>query len=124
MSPPRQSLGQRGEALVADRLSRAGYTILARNWRHGAQGELDIVARRGAELTFVEVRTRRGPLNKAVEWALASVDDRKRARLVHLAEAYLDTHGLEGAAWRIDVVAVACQGSRLVMEVITDAVEW
>jgi putative endonuclease len=124
MSQPRQSLGQRGEALVADHLSRAGYTILARNWRFGAQGELDIVARRGTELAFVEVRTRRGPLNEAVEWALASVDDRKRARLVRLAEAYLDEHGLEGAAWRIDVVAVACQGNSLVMEVITDAVEW
>lgn len=124
MPQPRQSLGQRGEVLVADRLSRDGYTILARNWRHGTLGELDIVAQRGTEFAFVEVRTRRGPLSAAVEWALASVDDRKRARLVRLAEAYLDVHGLEGAAWRIDVVAVACQGSSLVMEVLTDAVEW
>jgi putative endonuclease len=124
MPQPRQRLGQRGETLVADRLARAGYTILARNWRHGTLGELDIVARRGAEIVFVEVRTRRGPLDAAIEWALASVNERKRARLARLAQTYLDVHGLEGAAWRIDVVAVACQGSRLVMEVITDAVGW
>jgi putative endonuclease len=124
MPQPRQRLGQRGEALVADRLTRAGYTILARNWRHGTLGELDIVARRGGEIVFVEVRTRRGPLDAAVEWALASVNERKRARLARLAQAYLDLHDLEGVAWRIDVVAVACQGSRLVMEVITDAVGW
>jgi putative endonuclease len=117
-------LGQRGESLVADRLALAGYTILARNWRHGALGELDIVARRGAQIVFVEVRTRRGPLDAAVEWALASVNDRKRARLARLAQTYLDLHALEGVTWRIDVVAVACHGSRLVMEVITDAVGW
>jgi putative endonuclease len=124
MPQSRQHLGQRGETLVANRLARAGYTILARNWRHGTLGELDIVARRGTEIVFVEVRTRRGPLDAAIEWALTSVNDRKRARLARLAQTYLDVHGLEEAAWRIDVVAVACQGSRLVMEVITDAVEW
>jgi putative endonuclease len=124
MPQSRQHLGQRGETLAASRLARAGYTILARNWRHGTLGELDIVARRGAEIVFVEVRTRRGPLDTAVEWALASVDGRKRARLVRLAEAYLEAHGLLEVAWRIDVVAVACQGSSFVMEVITDAIEW
>jgi len=124
MPHPRQTLGQRGETLVADRLARAGYTILARNWRYGALGELDIVARRDAQIVFVEVRTRRGPLDAAIDWALASVGGSKQARLLGLAEAYLETHGLKGVAWRIDVAAVACQDNRLVMKVITDAVEW
>ena len=124
MPDPRQTLGQRGENLVADRLQRAGYAILVRNWRHGTAGELDIVARRASEIVFVEVRTRRGPLDAAVDWALESVDANKQARLIRLSEAYLAAHELENLAWRIVVVAVAFQGKTFAMEVIKNAAEW
>lgn len=123
MSDPRQSLGKRGENLVAERLRRTGFTILARNWRHES-GELDIVAQNEAEIVFVEVRTRRGPLQSAITWALESVDERKQARLVQLAEAFLAAHDLEDVAWRIDVAAVGCDGNTLSMEVIQNAVSW
>ncbi len=124
MPDPRHSLGQRGETLVADSLRRAGYTILARNWRHGTTGELDIVARRGDQIVFVEVRTRRGPLEDAIGWALESVDEAKRARLADLAQAYLAAHDLERLTWRIDVAAVSVQGSVMAMEVVHHAVDW
>ncbi|MEW6580684.1 MAG: YraN family protein, partial [Chloroflexota bacterium] len=52
MSDPRRSVGQRGERAVAARLRRAGYTLLARNWRHRELGELDLVARHGDEIVF------------------------------------------------------------------------
>ena len=51
-------LGRRGEEAAARLLLAKGYTLLARNWRVRA-GELDIVARDGATLVFVEVKTLR-----------------------------------------------------------------
>jgi len=49
--------GRRAEALAAWRLRLAGWRILARNLKL-PQGEIDIVARRGAVVAFVEVKTR------------------------------------------------------------------
>ena len=51
-------LGRRGEAFACRLLETKGYDILARNWRIKA-GELDIVARDGMMLVFVEVKTLR-----------------------------------------------------------------
>ena len=120
----RRSLGQRGEDYVAATLCRAGYSILARNWRHPELGELDIIAQQGAVIVFVEVRTRRGPLAQAVEQALASVGPRKQARLAQLALAYLAAHEAEGCEWRVDVAAVGCEGDRFALEVIHHALSW
>lgn len=132
MNPPadrpgdtRRILGQRAEQFVTASLERAGYTILDRNWRQPELGEIDIVARLADTIVFVEVRARRGPLRLAIEQALSSVDAPKQARLVALAEAYLAGHDFGSeVSGRIDVVAVGCQGDRLVMEVIRHAVDW
>lgn len=124
MTNPRHTLGQRGEAFVAERMQHSGYTILDRNWRHGAHGELDIIARHGDELVFVEVRTRQGTLHAAIEWALSSVDAAKQSRLVELCHAYMDAHGLDNLPYRIDVAAVGWSGGHFVLEVIHNAVDW
>ncbi len=93
MSLSRQTLGQRGEQFVTGWLRREGYTILARNWRSGASGEMDIVAQQADTVVFVEVRTRRGPLEAAIAAALESVTAAKRARLLRLAQAFLAEQG-------------------------------
>lgn len=116
----RQTLGQRGETLVAQHLVAQGYTLVARNWRCPA-GELDIVARDGEEWVFVEVRTRRAPdTNSAIE----SVTADKQERVLAAAQAYLEAHQLHEVAWRVDlaVVALTPQGPRI--EVIQNAVGW
>ena len=126
MSHARQTLGQRGEAFVADCLRRSGYVILDRNWRTSA-GEIDIIAQQpGAPPTivFVEVRTRRGPLQTALAAALESIDERKQARLAALAEEYLAAHDLTPTLWRIDVAAVAYHQGHFSLEVIHHAVDW
>ena len=51
-------LGHAGEEAAATLLLRAGFRLLDRNWRQGRL-ELDMVCRDGAELVFVEVKTRR-----------------------------------------------------------------
>lgn len=98
----RKQLGDRGEALAADYLTGQGYRVLARNHRTSL-GELDLVAQDGAELVFVEVKTRVGRADTAPE---ESVGPAKVTRLARLAEAYLADRRREDAMWRIDVVAV------------------
>jgi putative endonuclease len=102
----KRRLGQQGEDIAADYLLKQGYSILARNWRCPA-GELDIVAREGGTLVFVEVRTRRGDRFGTPEESITST---KQAKLVELAQTYLQEHGLADENWRIDVVAVELDG--------------
>ena len=102
----KRRLGQQGEVIAADYLGEQGYLILARNWRCSA-GELDIVAREEGTLAFVEVRTRRGDRFGTPE---ESITPTKQAKLVELAQIYLQEHGLADENWRIDVVAVEMDG--------------
>ncbi|MCX7671596.1 MAG: YraN family protein [Anaerolineae bacterium] len=103
----RRSVGEQGEEQAAAYLTQLGYTILARNWRTRT-GELDIVARDGECLVFVEVRTRRvgrytaAPALGAPE---ESVTPRKQLQLVAMADEYLFQIPWDGPK-RIDVVAV------------------
>ena len=97
----RRGLGTMGEELAARHLAAAGYDIVARNWRCAA-GELDLVTRQGDSLVLVEVRTRRGDALGSPEESLTHA---KQARLIALAEAYVQACNWPGS-WRIDVVAV------------------
>jgi putative endonuclease len=105
----RGGLGRHGEELAARHLAAKGYHIVARNWRCPrkeagtvAGGEIDLVARDGPELAIVEVRARRGRAFGSPE---ESITADKQARLVDLAEAYVQTEEWSGP-WRIDVVAI------------------
>jgi putative endonuclease len=76
--------------------------ILARNLR-SRLGEIDLVARDGGTLVFVEVKTRSGAPREPPQ---AAVDARKRQRLARLALNYLARAWLRDLACRFDVVAV------------------
>ena len=97
----RRGLGRHGEELAAQHLMARGYEIVARNWRCET-GEIDLVTRDGDCLAFVEVRTRRG---RALGTPEESITATKQARLVDLAEAYVQMRDWPGS-YRIDVVAV------------------
>lgn len=81
----RQRLGDALERRAAALLSAAGLAIVERNWRCPS-GELDLVARDGPTLVFVEVRARSGP---ACGGARASITPAKQARLLRCAQHYL-----------------------------------
>jgi len=116
----RREVGQQGETLAAEYLHERGYTIVTRNWRCAA-GELDIVAERANRLIFVEVRTRRG---ERFGTAAESITATKRARLVALAESYLQAHAVSEQAWQIDVITVTWQGQSMTINHLENAVGW
>lgn len=98
-----RALGRRGEALAEAHLRRAGFRILARNV-HLRHAELDLVARDGAALVFVEVRLR---TSARFGGAAESVDPRKQRRIATAAAELLARGGLPRAARiRFDVVAI------------------
>jgi putative endonuclease len=100
--PPTRPLGQLGEDVAARFLESRGFRILARNLR-SRLGEIDLVARDGATLVFVEVKARRAGPGDPPQVA---VDARKRSRLARLALDYLAREWLRDLACRFDVVAV------------------
>lgn len=113
--------GAHGEHLAADYLQRAGYVIVAANWRC-VQGELDLVARQGERLVFVEVRTRRAATTEA---AFASITPAKRERFMAAVYAYLAAHAAPETDWRVDVIAVALRGAGPpLLEHLEDALDW
>lgn len=94
-----QSAGGAAEEAAARFLAAKGLQILARNYRTRL-GEIDLVAREGASLVFVEVRLRS---SARFGGAAASVDWRKRRRLESAARHFLARLGREPAC-RFDVV--------------------
>ena len=85
MRPARAIAGEKAEALAADFLAARGITIVERNFRRRC-GELDLVARDGDTLVFVEVRLR---TRNDFGGAAASITARKRARMAAAAGLYL-----------------------------------
>lgn len=95
-------LGQRGERLAADFLRSRGYTLVSANART-RWGEIDLVARDGTELVFIEVKTRRTGGSVSGEQAMTP---RKLRQIESLAVAYLTDRGLEQEPWRVEMVSV------------------
>jgi putative endonuclease len=93
--------GAEAEELAARLLANRGLVVVARNYRTRF-GEVDLVARDGATLVFVEVRARRWA---AFGGAAGSVDTRKQKRIVAAARHYLARLGTEPPC-RFDVVTL------------------
>lgn len=111
--PPADAEGRRrawrfgwlAEGLCALLLRLKGYRVLARRWRSGG-GEIDLIARRGRVLVFVEVKARRDP-GAAAE----AVAPRQRRRIVQAARAFVARHpAAAGLDWRFDAVLVTPWG--------------
>lgn len=107
MEDPRRRTGRSAEDLVAERLARRGWRILARNWRIKA-GELDLIARDGSTLVFAEVKSNHSDLRRGPTAPALAVGSNKQRRIRRLASAWLAGHGrnLGFRDVRFDVVGV------------------
>jgi len=113
----RKELGKQGEELALKFLKKRGYRILQRNYVC-KMGEVDIIAKEGDTLTFIEVKTRTstafGPPQLAVNPA-------KQMQLSKVALNFLKENHLEDAKARFDVVAILLGPKGEEIEVIRDA---
>lgn len=116
----RRERGALGEKIALDFLVERGFTILERNFRC-REGEIDIIARQGDCLVFVEVRARSSPNMGTPE---ESITPAKGQRLVALAQTYLQSHENLPAQWRIDVIAIDMdrQGKPSRVELVENAI--
>jgi putative endonuclease len=116
LNHPPHALGHLGERRATELLVERGWTIAAQNYRFGRR-EVDIVARRGNLVAFVEVKTRAGSGYGAPEEA---VTWRKRREIEAVAREYLARYRLGDVDVRFDVLAVTV-GREVRVEHIEDA---
>ncbi len=102
MPDRRGRLGQLGEDLACRHLERRGYAILARRYRRRG-GEIDIIARDGPTIVFVEVKTREG---QAFGAGADAVTQLKRRRIVQMARDYVMRYHANECPCRFDVVSI------------------
>jgi putative endonuclease len=113
----RQQFGEAGEALAARLLREHGYKIIATNYRTRL-GEIDIIARDGDTIVFVEVKARQGGQFGAPKQA---VTPRKQRKISMVALYYLKTTGQSQCKARFDVVSIRSAPVRPQVEIIRNA---
>ena len=117
MTQERLAFGVRGEELACEALVDRGYAIVERRYRT-KHGEIDIVARDGETLVFVEVKARSdGSFGDPEE----SVTLQKQQRLVWMATDYLVRQRVGEVACRFDVVGINTVTTPPTVTIIPDA---
>ena len=112
------TLGKEGEALAVEYIRKKGYRILERNYRTFS-GEIDIIARDGDTLVFVEVKAR---ADHAFGYPFEAVDRRKREKIRKVALGFMKALKKEVPA-RFDVLSISMINGRGSVEHIKDAFE-
>jgi len=111
--------GALAERMVAGELARRRYKVLARNFST-RYGEVDLIARKGRTIVFVEVKGRA----RADAFAPAdAVNARKRKKIVRTAQCFLARHHMDDADVRFDVAEVVFgeSGGAADIHIIEDA---
>lgn len=103
---PRHRRGWEGEVIARKYLERHGWRVLHQRFRMGRL-EIDLVARRGAVVAFIEVKTRFGD---AFGSPLEAVTAHKQGEIARVASAWIDRFGATGEVYRMDVIGVTLRG--------------
>lgn len=115
-----QAVGRHGEDLAVEHLRRLRYRILERNYRCRC-GEVDIVARLGTTVVFIEVKTRRSDHYGS---PAQSVTPFKQRQIARAAQTWLAANRLTECAARFDVISIRLRDDAgAEIEHITDAFE-
>ena len=99
---PRHVLGHEGEEDAVAYFEARGWRIAARRFRLGHH-DLDLVVRRGSQVAFVEVKTRR---SRRYGTVLEALGHKQRRALTRLAEVWIQRHGRAGDSYRFDLIGV------------------
>jgi putative endonuclease len=98
----KRKTGSRGEDIACEFISKLGYEIIERNYQFG-HGEIDIIAKNGETLVFIEVKFRKnlefGPPELAITQG-------KQKQIKRVASAYLWEKDIKDQLCRIDVIAI------------------
>jgi putative endonuclease len=113
------ALGTEGEDLAVRFLREKGYGIITRNYKTPV-GEIDIIAKDGNTIVFIEVKTR---TDVSFGYPFEAVNKKKRHKLKNLALLYLKSKGKEYPV-RFDVLSIFCMDKgKKEIEHIKDAFE-
>jgi putative endonuclease len=118
MKDTSKALGSKGEDLAVQYLKKKGFKVIERNY-HCSAGEIDLIAREGNTLVFVEIKAR-----SSSDYGLPqeAVDRFKQKKMIEVARAYMaERHLTEDIAARFDVVAVHLTPTGPDIELIKDA---
>ena len=116
MTRQRLELGKFGEGLALKKVRGLGYKKIVRNYRCPL-GVVDLIARDGDTLVFIEIKTRKGKISYAKE----AVNERKKRQLSKVALAYMKSNDCYEAKARFDVVAIGVGQGKPKIEVIKNA---
>lgn len=117
MAEQRQQVGRAGEEAALHYLHQQGYRILVRNFRCRF-GEIDLIARDGSTLAFIEVKTRR---SRAFGAPAQAITPEKQRRLIKASQVYLSRQGGAREFCRFDVVTIQIVAGEPQVEVIKNA---
>ncbi len=96
--------GRRGEDLAHRFLQKKGYVVIARNFRtRTGSAEVDLIARSGDAVVFIEVKSRQSDEFGSPDRA---IDQAKELRILRAASEYLRRAGLPEEAARFDIVNI------------------
>ena len=110
-------VGHRGEDIACEFLMGQGHSIIGRNWRSGHL-EIDIISLDGIGIHFVEVKTRRPPLQAAPQ---ECVNTTKQRRVARAAQNWMAKNGFTEAECHFDIVSVVIDGEKIFSEYFPDA---
>jgi len=119
LTKERLELGKFGEELALRKIKRLGYKKIIRNFRCPL-GEMDIIARDGDTLVFMEIKTRKG---RSIDYAKEAVNARKKRQISKVALAYMKSRDCSDVRARFDVVAISLGRGKPEIEVIKNAFE-
>lgn len=110
--------GKVGENLAVNYLKKSGYRIIETNFSCKL-GEIDIIAKDGKTLCFVEVKFRQ---NDFYGSPLDAVDKRKVSKITKTAQYYCLINHIKDVPLRIDVVGVVCNKDKTDVVLIKNAI--
>lgn len=108
--------GKEAEEIALQLLFSKGYAVRDRNWRAGKTIEVDIIAQKGFDIIFVEVKARKGDHQLPLE----AINTQKRRKMIKAADIYMQQFPMP-FQYRFDIILITGTRESYEIEHIEDA---